>query len=645
MRALFVFVTLALTIRAICQSNVQAVYRDGQTFVSFDEGANPTMTFEIYSSNSPIIFTVNGLKVGRLFRDEWRGKILQDGAMDLTGQTTTWRVPASGGGYRLIGASEGVFVNTVRSSGLRYYSVVPEGASVILPDQQASVTEAYDPVNEPVKPHFQFQKTINGFDNFVFASWRMGDNNASNDRPDFPVTANLNKNGMPYVFMLSQPTGGPGPGPYPLSVALHGGQGHWWQFRPGFFANIGNKIVSGFMVGPSDDMTHNRLGSESHQMTKWFGFAENFDPFEPDYFQDPPAGTIVRNYTQRMLDWTIAYLLRPSTGLNFDHEKISVYGHSAGGRGASLYSRYRADAISSCHMFTPALEATGEDLPNRMFGTPALNLETNILVGGQPVTFWGAFDWHVRLNNARDIPFTKVWSGKMEFEDGIGPDNHWTARRVNLFHTVNASKLGIHVFWDRRDHAVPDWSDEDPVNSWVDVGEWIGTGPLTRTLRDDTMDQQRFRLHQSFPAFYDSDEDLNTAGRQPDPGNGDPFNGSDFGTWAGYIDWNVNTIVDTPKFWACTVWLVGQSPVAIDNYPGTTLRTSMTIRRPQRFLATAGRQVAWKLRDPGTGDVVQSGTSIADANGVVEVPGLNLTKSPTIRRIEVSLLPIPASRH
>lgn len=625
---------------AYAQSNVQAVYRDGQTFVSFDEGVNPAMTFEIYVSANPVLLTANAIKVGRLFRDEWKGQTLQDGAVELLGQTTTYRIPASAGGYRLLSSSEGVFVNTVRLSGQRFYSVVPEGASVILPNQQSSaVQETYDPVNEPVKPHLQFQRTINGFDNFVFAAWRMGDDNPTNDRPDFPVTANRNKNGMPYVFLLSQPDNGPGQGPYPLSIALHGGQGHWWQFRPGFYPNIGNRITSGFMVGPSDDLVHNRLGVQDHQMTKWFGFAENYDPFNPGTFQDPAPGTVIRNYTQRMLDWTIAYLLRPSTGLNFDRERISIYGHSAGGRGASLYSRYRPDVISSCYMFTPALEATGEDVPNLIFGSTAADLDTNIIVDGVPVKFWGAFDWHVRLNNARDLPLTKVWSGKMEFDNGVGPGNHWTSRRVQLMHDVNASRYGFHLFWDSRDHAVPDWSTEDPVNNWVDVGEWIGTNAVARTLRDDTIDQSRFKVHQSFPAFYDSDEDLATPGRQPDPGNGDPFIGSAWGTWEGYIDWDETQIVDQTKAWSCTVWLVGQSPSAVDNFPGTTLTVSMAVRKPQNFKPEAGRRIGWRVKDASTGAVLQSGVVTAEADGLVAVPGIVLSKAPVKRRIELAWLP------
>ncbi|MBS1715765.1 MAG: hypothetical protein JST30_15670 [Armatimonadetes bacterium] len=644
MRSLLVLGLGLLALASPAQTNVQAVCEDGQTFVTFDEGANPPQYYEVYASTAPISLTSQGVRVGLPFRDEWRGKLLKDGSQDLIGVDLPWRIPDGNGGTRLLGAAEGLFVDTVRATRLRYFSIVPPGSAVILPSQQTAVPvlEVYDPIGGTVKPHFQFSVTVNGFQNAVFATWRMGDDDPEHHRPDFPVTANAAKNGMPYVFILAQPVGGPGPGPYPLSVALHGGQGHWWQFRPGFYPNIGNRITSGLMLGPADDVTHLKSGVQSHSMSKWFGFAENFDPVAIVFGQNPPAGTVVRNYTQRMIDWNIAYLMRPSTGLEIDPERVSVWGHSAGGRGASTYSRYRAGAVSACYMYTPAYEVAGEDQPNLLFGDRAAGLDSNLTVGGAPVKFFDCFDWDQRLNDAeRDFPFTKVWSGKMEFDSGIGGNNHWTPSRIALFHAVNDAKLGFHIFWDSRDHAVPDWSTDDPLTAWNDIGEWIGPLPTDHSLRDDIQDEERFRLHQSYPAFYDSDEDPSTVGRQPDPGNGDPFDGAPWGTWSGYIDWDTGSILDTVKTWACTVWLVGQSPVAVDDYPGTALTASVAVRRPQNFKPTPGSLVQWTLRDLATGNVVQTGVSVVDAEGLVKATGLTLTKDPARRRIEMRTLPRP----
>jgi hypothetical protein len=647
MKRILGLMLFGLTSLAFGQINVQAVYRDGQTFVTWTEGIVLPLTYEIYRSDSPITQTSQGVLAGRLFQDEWRGKVLKDGSTALGLGNVTWRVPATGGGNRNIDPDEGLFVNTVRGNGTRYYSVVPEGTTTITPSQQTAtpVVEVYDPTNEPVKAHAQYSSTVGGYNLAVMAAWRMGDQNPNNHRPDFPVTANPNKNGMPYIFQITSPIGGPGTAPYPLVLALHGGQGHYWQFRAGNYDGIGTDITQGIMVAPADDLVVNILGAQDHLMTRWFGFAETLDPFTTSHLVDPPAGTIVYNYTQRMLDWMIAWLMKPVTGLNIDSEKISVWGHSAGGRGASQYSRYRSNLISACYMFCPALQASTEGTANRVFGSSAANLDTNIVVNGSAVGIYDVANWDVRLNdNYRDIPFTKIYSGKMEFDNGVGPWNHWNVDRVNMYQRTNDSSYGAHLFWDRRDHGVPDWDDDDPGNAWLDVGEWVT--PLTnqRTNRATIVDLQRFKTHQSFPAFFDSDEDSVTIGQQPDPGNGDPFNGTNWGTWCGYIDWDENSIQDSPRLWACTVWLTGLSGRAIDNYPGTTCSASMAIRRPQSFAAKPGRQYRWRVRNASNNAVLQFGIVKADLDGLISISGIILGKDPNRRRIEVTPYTVPTGR-
>lgn len=50
----------------------------------------------------------------------------------------------------------------------------------------------------------------------------MGDHDPGIDRPDFPVTATANKSGIPFIFLVSYPSSGPGVG---ISGDLAGDQG------------------------------------------------------------------------------------------------------------------------------------------------------------------------------------------------------------------------------------------------------------------------------------------------------------------------------------------------------------------------------------------------------------------------------------
>jgi hypothetical protein len=118
-------------------------------------------------------------------------------------------------------------------------------------------------------------------------------------------------------------------------------------------------------------------------------------------------------------------------------------------------------------------------------------------------------------------------------------------------------------------------------------------------------------------------------------GNGDPLDGDLWGTWSGYYDWDQSTLSDTTAYYACTIYLTGQSSVSVDNYPGITATTSIAIRRPQFFTPAAGASLAWRLRRLSDGVVLQDGTITAASDGLVSINGLTIYKDPVRTRLEV----------
>ncbi|MFO0491220.1 MAG: hypothetical protein ACK51T_02180, partial [bacterium] len=97
-----------------------------------------------------------------------------------------------------------------------------------------------------------------------------------------------------------------------------------------------------------------------------------------------------------------------------------------------------------------------------------------------------------------------------------------------------------------------------------------------RTQRSGAPYQSRFRASQSYPGFFNDDQNSASPGRQPTLGNGSPDDGTPWGTWGGYFDWDLDTIFDTSTGWACTVFQVGQSAGSVDNFSGTTATPSST---------------------------------------------------------------------
>ena len=139
----------------------------------------------------------------------------------------------------------------------------------------------------------------------------------------------------------------------------------------------------------------------------------------------------------------------------------------------------------------------------------------------------------------------------------------------------------------------------------------------------------RYRSDQSFPAFFNDDQDATLEGRQPDPGDGDPAIGDPWGTWSGYYDWDLDTIDDTPSQWAATIFLISSSSFDNDVSVFDSSTADVAIRRPQNFQPAPGSVFEWTLQSLSGAKGVQTGMGIADPAGVVVIPDLTITKTPS----------------
>jgi hypothetical protein len=72
----------------------------------------------------------------------------------------------------------------------------------------------------------------------------------------------------------------------------------------------------------------------------------------------------------------------------------------------------------------------------------------------------------------------------------------------------------------------------------------------------------------------------------------------------------------------------------VDNFPGTSAITSLTVRKPRKLWPAPGATLAWTLRDDLSDLVLQSGTVQAEADGLVAVTGLVIPKDPQRVRLE-----------
>ncbi|MBI1302933.1 MAG: hypothetical protein GC172_03990 [Phycisphaera sp.] len=609
------------------QSNVRAWSAAGQVFVVWQVDASTPLTYDIYRSTTPITTTSQGTLAGRVFEPEWSGARLK-----LASPNARWRIPTAKGGVYQLAANEGLFVFTPSAQSTEYFAVVRNGNAAVSATNRtpSPVSVVYDPINEPVTCHLQLAGTTQqGYPFRTYAMWAYGRDDPNDARPDTPVLANAAKHGAPHVFSVFEPKNGLPAGPYPAVVCLHGGgpQGSHWSWAPesAQYANTGATPVDGITIAMDDRVFVATNGQVSlDRPSNWFGWWPGMNPFGSNL---PSNSAVVVPYTLRRLGWTIDWIESRSP-YAIQSDRIAVMGNSMGGAGTLLLSRFMPERFSAATAFVPQhyTPETGQ----RLFGTPAQNLATTeIGPTGAVLRVNDFFNPAIRISQTqRDYCHTRIFRGRRD--EAV----EWGPLTIQLFEEMSAGRWGTHLFWDNRDHTASDWTTDSPSIPGVDIGEWVSP---VRTERSGAPYQSRFRASQSYPGFFNDDQDFSTAGRQPTLGNGAPDSGTPWGTWGGYFDWDTETIFDTPSGWSCTLFLVGQSAVSVDNFPGTAATTSLTLRKPRRLLPAAGATIHWTLRDDKTDAVLQSGAVAAEAGGLIAVTGLLIPKDPQRARLELLL--------
>jgi hypothetical protein len=625
-RRAFVATALAFaaTAPAPAQTEVRAWSAAGQVFVVWRVDGTAPLTYDVYRSAAPITSIAQGTLAGRVFEPEWTGARLK-----VVSPNARWRVPTAKGGFYQLAANEGLFVFTPRESSSQHFAVVRNGNTAVSATNRtaAAISIVYDPVNRPVSCHLQLGgQTTQGYPYRTYAMWVDGRDDHLDARPDFPVMANAAKNGAPHVFTIYEPEAGLPTGPYPATICLHGGgtAGSHWSWRPEsvHYANNDATPITGITVAMDDRLFIASNGVVNlDRPTNWFGWWPGMNPTTPN---PPPNGAVVVPYTLRRMLWTIDWLQTRST-YAIDPMRVSVVGESMGGAGTLLVSRWRPGRFNAATALVPQhyTPETGQ----RLFGTPAQNLATTETgPSGQPLRVNDFFDAAVRLSpQSRDFCLTRIFRGRRD--EAV----EWGPQAIGLFNDMSDARWGTHLYWDNRDHTASAWTTDDPQIPGVDIGEWVS--PVL-TQRVGSEYQSRFRADRSYPGFFGDDQDPAAPGRQPTLGNGSPDDGTPWGTWGGYFDWEVETIFDTPSGWSCTMFLVGASATSVDNFPGTTATAGVTVRKPRQLRLAAGTAVAWTLRNDRDDAVLQSGSTVAEAEGLIAVVGLVIPKDPQRVRLE-----------
>jgi len=423
---------LAAPLAAQTATEIKAMNRFGQTFVTWREIAAPNKRYRVYRSTSPITVTAD-LKSADLLGEVDDRSSRNQGRSLASGVEHTWVILS---GAPEMPADKGLFVYTAEADTPKaYYAVTSLQAGgenrTVTPGANATTSGVRE---KPAPPEPVLQSTSS--EGEVWGHW-VG----NRDTPFQPALNLFPSRG--YDFQV-QP--GDAPGPHGLVVRLHAAGQTYLQAWPQRFETPEDVDILSF----SDLMPYT-------SWSFWFGSHENLPAA-------PTAGTTVWNYTQQRIAWTMDWLAA-RLGAAHDPERVYVVGGSMGAIGGmyllSEYpERFAAALLRNGLYDLQATDYRNPDTFENLFGAFDLGLRTReglLMTQRTNAVFMAGRDL------SQDWPIVRTLSGRND--ETVG----WMSA-VELFHGLaELGRPAVHYF-DERDH--------NPRGYWHDLERSL----LTRTF-------------------------------------------------------------------------------------------------------------------------------------------------------------------
>lgn len=553
-------------------SGLQAQYRDGQTFITWNEiaSSDPETTYRVYRHTAPI--TTGSLAAAELLDEAPQGSATFSRLAENNGRLST---PFSNGP---LPDGIGLYVYAVESGGPHYYAVTSvvrgnENRAIGAGNRAGPVAETVTPAS-PVRQYMEDPDPLASANRQVFVVW-LGRFDPAGRYADGYGYAN--RRSVPYIFRVTTPETWNPADTYPLLVCFH-------YFSDSYFCGGHSVPEPGRFVLAADDhdplITANEYGH-----TMWYGYNSNYGA------SAAPADGVVVNYAERRLDWIMDWALNRSGAFKIDPNQVYMKGGSMGGAAQWAYGIRRGNLFAAGENAVPAVNLNFD--PNQrhysLWGyEPGILTSDGVPVGvrvnaGAYATAHPESDFPIMLTFARKGDVDVPWPQDPPFFDAVDSSRH----------------LGGMFYWLQGDHVsgespwemFPEWSSETEYLDWI----------------------YQFVRNQSYPAL--SGFSLNG-----NPGNGDPADGDPRGGFNRFLRWDTATIVDTTTRWEMTLRLHTAAPVP-------TATADVTPRRLQALVHTPGTSYAWENRQQPGDAVIQSGAVAADADGLITVPDVIVTKN------------------
>jgi pimeloyl-ACP methyl ester carboxylesterase len=572
------FVLCGSPAAAATVTDVQAIYHDGQTFVTWKNLPGSGWIYHVYVAATPLL-DVYALENATELAQVGDNSAVDERISSLLGQTYTYRIVETAPPLAI---DRGLFVATPQASGSMFYAVLaqqvglPEDRTLLLGSNSlaASVYE------RPDRPRPVWQRRLTSPIGEDYVLWTT-----NNGTPDFPAMCNMP--GVPFhVGIIPGQKGG--------ALVMHG------HGRGGNFFNsfIGTGTPGEWVMSIDDYLPTGDFSSF------YFGYESNYDIEQPVNFPRTDGGLVV-DYTEQRVMYLLGWADRT---MAHDPQRVYAMGVSMGGSFAFFLAWHHPDRIAGalsvipkiCLGYRPDVFPELRESLDRMWGSPEIDLPATV---GERVFQWMDGREQSRIERHRGSAPIVAFTGINDNIVGWG-------EKVAYFNTMDANKTGGAWFWDDRGHYTP-----HETTPWFPM-------MASRQL-------YKYRIDQSYPAFSNCSTNSNF-------GDGDPATADPIGNINGTVDWNETTLDEMWLHWDVT--LRTRSLTTLDGVFGApeSLVVDVTPRRLQRFIVAQHVPYRYEVRRLSDGALMQTGLATPDDDAVLTVPrvkvyaaGVRLTVFPS----------------
>lgn len=551
---------LAPAARAQQASNLAALHRSGQTFLTWDEAGtgNTTESYRVYRHTAEI--TAGNLPEAAALAQLPRGSSRYPAESAFRGSNVYFVIENLGPN---VASNRGLFVYTPHEAGSFFYAVTLRtngwentGDFSAANALTAAVTEVEaDP--EPVLVRTSATGRVRTYTQYMdYHRW------------------NPTLGGYAYNYSVCLPANYSNTVAWPLHLKLVSHGSRYDETETGSWYNRGIQIYG----DDPDDTWH-------------YGFHENWDYSKSTH----PTSGIIINYTEQRHLRAIHDVIRDPY-YSVDTNRIYAWYSSMGGSGAMTLGFHYPDVFAAVFCWQPVTVYRtadfwrGQDF-EKLWGGTNYNLPIESR-GPQasPITNFngmGVFDWmdHLAMltnHPGRDVPMFFFHAGK---NDG---NIEYPSQGAPAPEAFQRARAGFVAMIDPSSH------------SGIAFADW----PTASTTNWDIR-QLAFRRDVSFPAFSWA------SGNDTVPPPAEPLTNFYNKTLEWSCPWNnfAGAIVDTPTNYE----------IALRSRAGAQ-HTTVTIRRPQAFKPPPGQGIVWQNLPLGSTNPVAMGDLRVDAFGLVTVP-------------------------